>query len=491
MRSKLLAGVALAALLSFSTVVDSQAQVRDAVPEPKKWVNFYKDNSDGGPMALDILRDGNNYLIMGTKYAEYNQEFILKTDLSGNIISQRNYGFGVNHIGNSSANDFKRSLEDGHLYVASRIVTGNKGFIYSFDENDNLKFAKTYSIPGAGQSDLTYFLDMILEEGSSSHIIAGNQINHDYQFNNERYKILFAKFNKDTGALTTAKAFKGASQSSILHLELTNYIYTSNIAKPVGEKDALLFGGVQDNNMFGALLFNINKRNQNVLWSKAYTAENKSNTTVADVIKTLDDSYVAVGQYIDFNAPEGGTAYESYLFKVDRAGNVKWHLNFHDTTNPAGGIISGIFLDSVNETSDGFYVASGRLLIEDGTQTNFAGVFQVKVDKGGTIVWQKTYDVPTLYKTEMLTAPGGGQVTLTRTQISNPQDVQFSLMGTDSDGNTETCFMASEIVDIRNDIPLTAQPFPIVSENINFVSEDLQLHDPTVEPVTVNSDCPL
>lgn len=115
-----------------------------------------------------------------------------------------------------------------------------------------------------------------------------------------------------------------------------------------------------------------------LVWSRVYSSGIQ--TTFWDLEQTRDGGLVVVGTYRDAN---GGTG--SLILELDGVGNVRWQTLLRPLDRTYA------YLDAVQPTADGGYVAAGRFYPVSATGTG-AGVLVVKVDAGGNVRWQRGFN---------------------------------------------------------------------------------------------------
>jgi hypothetical protein len=120
-----------------------------------------------------------------------------------------------------------------------------------------------------------------------------------------------------------------------------------------------------------------------IAWSRAYSASATS-TSIEDIRQTSDGGFVAVGNYLDADSDIGGL-----VLKLDGSGNVQWQrlLNSGGPTDA--------YLNAVVQAGEGGYVAAGELAPPTACQYGHGcgqGVLAVKLDAGGSIVWQRAFN---------------------------------------------------------------------------------------------------
>jgi hypothetical protein len=117
----------------------------------------------------------------------------------------------------------------------------------------------------------------------------------------------------------------------------------------------------------------------NLAWSRIY-ASSAAETTFWDVKQAGDGGFVAVGAYRDAN---GGTG--ALILKVDGGGTVQWQTLLRPLERTYA------YLDGVQPTADGGYVAAGTFYPLSASGTG-AGVLAVKVDGNGNVRWQRGFN---------------------------------------------------------------------------------------------------
>ena len=121
-------------------------------------------------------------------------------------------------------------------------------------------------------------------------------------------------------------------------------------------------------------------------WLYRYTSPAADNFVwFEDVISVSSGGYLAAGRVVD--SETGDTAYDVFLTRLNQNGQVIWSKNFsfpgswHDE------------LHSVVESSDGGFIATGKILLNGtdiyGRSGLVSAVLILKVDANGNLLWNK------------------------------------------------------------------------------------------------------
>jgi hypothetical protein len=129
----------------------------------------------------------------------------------------------------------------------------------------------------------------------------------------------------------------------------------------------------------------------NILWNKTYPAAN--GTQLNSAIE-ISDGYVLTGYMRVENSTTNSTQYDIWLFKTDLNGNMLWNRTYGETDD--------YYVDSVYETVDGGYALSGSVETY-GNDTADSGIFVMKTDASGSLLWNKTNIVANITFSEDIT----------------------------------------------------------------------------------------
>ncbi len=120
-------------------------------------------------------------------------------------------------------------------------------------------------------------------------------------------------------------------------------------------------------------------------WSNRYYTSDNVPVEFNDVISVSGGGHLAVGRAMDSGI--SGTTYNAFIVRVDQNGQVLWTKNF---TFPGRWYD---LLHSVVESSDGGFIATGRVLLdgttEHGAPSVVSAILILKVDANGNLLWDK------------------------------------------------------------------------------------------------------
>jgi len=159
--------------------------------------------------------------------------------------------------------------------------------------------------------------------------------------------------------------------------------------------------------------------NGNIQWAKTYGGTGWDDAY--SVQQTSDGGYIVAG----FTSSFGAGYYDIFLVKIDANGNVIWAKTY-------GGIYSD-YAHSVQQTSDGGYIVAGYT---GSFGAGFSDIFLVKTDANGNISWAKTYggtNQDWVYSVQQTS--DGGYIVTGRTLSFGPGDI--FLIKTNASGNIQ------------------------------------------------------
>jgi M6 family metalloprotease-like protein len=192
-----------------------------------------------------------------------------------------------------------------------------------------------------------------------------------------------------------------------------------------------------------------------ILWEKSFCGVAGGGTTGAGTIngiqKTADGGFILAGTTW-MEPPAYDYTYVAWVYKLDQSGALEWSNTYGknlglNTPIPDGGGYSEPFYFgesgavSVQQTSDGGYVASGYNCtpnytpgINDGCEESGGAVF--KLDPGGNLEWEQIYDT---YNTifSIRQTSDGGYVTAELAPTLTSMAIPFLVSKLDAGGNLQ------------------------------------------------------
>jgi uncharacterized delta-60 repeat protein len=263
----------------------------------------------------------------------------------------KTYG-GTSYDGASSV----QQTSDGGYILAGYTRSFGAGaadvFLIKTDESGNVQWAKTY---GGTDIDGAFSVQQTSDGG---YIVAG----YTYSFGAGGSDILLIKTDAN-GNIIWAKTYGGTSGDLARSVQQTSdggYIvagYTTSFG--AGSTDFFLIK---------------TDANGNMQWAKTYGGT--SSDTAYSVQQTSDGGYIIAGYTRSF-----GTGWDEdvILIKTDANGNLQWAKTYGGTWGAWSD-----YAHSVQQTSDGGYIVAGLTW-------SFGGIFLIKTDANGNIIWVKTY----------------------------------------------------------------------------------------------------
>jgi len=243
------------------------------------------------------------------------------------------------------------------------IVLGNTGsfgvplsalFLVKLDSSGNLSWAKT--IGGSNAED--YF--SVQQTSDGGYIVAA----HTYSFGAGSADLFLVKLDS-SGNLSWAKTIGGVDEEMIHSVDSVQQ--TSDGGYIVGGRTRSF--GAGDYDLFLVKL----DSSGNLSWAKTIGGSNREG--YCSVQQTSDGGYIVGGETSGFGA--GG--WDFLLVKLDSSGNLSWARTIGGSSNE--------FYESIQQTSDGGYIAIGDTY---SFGAGSADLFLVKLDSSGNLSWAKT-----------------------------------------------------------------------------------------------------
>ena len=251
------------------------------------------------------------------------------------------------------------SFDEGHLIVGS-IDNYNfyKGLLAKVDANGDFVWAKAFR-NSPSSPELSYFaFNSIIATQDSSFLISG----HFHNRQSEKEEGVCAKITPegDTIWTTTLVAEHNLVLNSVCQTSDSGYVVTGNV-------------NWYENQVYIEKLFVAKLSSGGIIeWSKDYTiSEDKINGY--RVIQTNDGNLMIAGNI--------GYSSKSFLLKMTETGYIYWAKEYR-----LDGMYDRVDFQDIIESDSGFVIYS----FVDG----YAAL--IKTDTTGTVVWEKTYNIPSL-----------------------------------------------------------------------------------------------
>ncbi|MBI5375464.1 MAG: Ig-like domain-containing protein [Candidatus Schekmanbacteria bacterium] len=320
-----------------------------------------------------IETSGGEYLIAGYKssYGGGPTDFwLIKLDLSGNILWQKTYGGTSTDI----AEDV-RETSDGNFIVAgwtySFIHDGDSaGWLIKVGSSGDIIWQKTYSLPA---STLGERFNSVALSPDGGIIVAGYADTFDADYHDPWVMKLNSEGNlpgvcnivvADTDVIplsTTALAVA----TTVIPSDTSVSIASTSVVDEVGYSLTPISQCI-----YGGTLTPVD-----VLWAKTYGGPERDNAKV--VRQTSDGGYIVAGN------TESGGWWDILLMKLKIDGSIEWQKTFGGTHDD--------LVYSCEQTSDGGYIVAGTTGFTGTASSEVADIWLFKVDAAGNIEWQKKF----------------------------------------------------------------------------------------------------
>ncbi len=122
------------------------------------------------------------------------------------------------------------------------------------------------------------------------------------------------------------------------------------------------------------IFFSVSSSNSAEYWDVTYGGS--YDDFVSSIQQTTDGGYIVAGTTNSF-----GGYYDVWVLKLDETGNVSWQKTY-------GGTTDGDYASSIQQTTDGGYIVTGRTF---SFGPGISAFWILKLDSVGNVLWQKTY----------------------------------------------------------------------------------------------------
>ncbi|WP_415329081.1 T9SS type A sorting domain-containing protein [Chryseobacterium sp. MMS23-Vi53] len=215
------------------------------------------------------------------------------------------------------------------------------------------------------------------------YIIAGNTFssNGDVTTNHGGNDVWIVKMSA-LGNIQWQKSYGGSSTEAANSIQQTadgGYIVAGSTSSVDGDVSGY-HGGVSD-----IWVIKLDQSG-NIQWQKTYGGS--STEGVSEIRQTTDGGYIIAGRTLSLNGDVtityGGG--DGWIIKTDASGNIQWQKTYGGSSTDN--------ISSIQQTSDGGYIACGNTISTNGQITqSFGGgdYWVIKLDQSGFIQWQKSY----------------------------------------------------------------------------------------------------
>jgi hypothetical protein len=328
----------------------------------------------------------------------------VKVDSVGNIQWQKSLGGSSN----DKAYSTQKTIDGGYIIAGTAAsnngdVTGNHGsdfWIVKLDSSGNIQWQKAH---GGTGSETAYSIQQTTDRG---YIVAGTSFSNDSDVTGHHGLTNLGDYwvvKLDTiGNIQWQKSLGGTKNDIAQSVQQTldgGYI----VAGYSGSNDGDVTGHHGPSNSTPAAYdYWIVKLDTigNIQWQKSLGGDTID--MAYSVQQTIDRGYIIAGNTYsnngDISGNHGGWWQDSWIVKLDTAGNIQWQKCFGGT--------GGDQANSIKQTTDGGYIFTGATTSNNGNVSgnhditgNTTDYWLVKLDTSGNIQWQKclggtNYDRP-------------------------------------------------------------------------------------------------
>ncbi len=333
-----------------SRVMNLQAQ--DQGPE-LEWEKRYGGTSE------DIIRfvqqtSDNGYIMVGDTYLPSNggsDVYLVKTDASGNVVWQRNFG-GAGH---DCGYCVRQTPDGGYIVVGDTNSSGAGGYdmyLIKTSASGSKQWEKTFG--GAGND----YGSSVWVNSDGTFILAGETFSYG-----EGYSDIYMVKVNASGTKIWGKYTGG-----------NNHDWAASVLT-TGDGGIVIAGGTMSGGAekIDVLLCKINSSADTVLWG--WVIGGAEDDAACDLEQTGDGGFAVAG----YTASAGVGGEDAYLIKMDASGNRQWE-NYYGGQYNDGAM-------SVRQTADGGYLLGGWTR-SFGAASDF---YLVKTDAAGEKLWEKTH----------------------------------------------------------------------------------------------------
>jgi hypothetical protein len=336
-------GKAMKKILLLTLVLLAVSVSAYAMTVSQQWDKIYNFADDE---ALDIQQtfDG-GYIVAGiANNTVTSKTLVLKLNSSGNILWEKTFG-GIN---SQRASSIQQTIDGGY------IIATLDGSILKVDSSGNLIWQNSYN----------FWQASIQQTTDGGYITAGTFVE---PFTTNDIDIAITKLD-GTGAVIWQKIYGGSGDEGEAYLQFTVPITQTTDGGYVFATYTDSFGTGNGD----AWIVKLDSAGT-IIWQKTYGGLNPD--TALSIQESSAGGYIVAGTTYSFGAGEN----DAWILRLDNAGNIIWQKVY--------GGSSWDFAKSIQQDTDGGYVFAGLGASFSSTD----GLWVVKLDSEGTIIWEKTY----------------------------------------------------------------------------------------------------
>jgi hypothetical protein len=340
---------------------------------------------------------------------------VTQQPIPGLIVWSKLFGGSLGDESNSIIN-----TPDGGFLIAGHTFSNNGDvvgyhptssdvFLVKVDANGNKQWAKTY---GGTWGE---FSSAVINTPDGGYAMIGYAFSNDGDLSGSNiggYDIWLLKFDAN-GNKQWSKNYGGVGSdrgTSVVALPGGGYIIVGYTFSNDGDVSGS--HGISD-----VFVMKLDANGAKV-WSKLYGGTNVEE--VSSVITTSDGGFAVAGHSFSNNGDVSGNHgnADAWILKIDASGNKQWSKLY-------GGSM-GDFFNSMMQTKDGGYIASGYTMSNDGEISGNHGASDalvVKIDANGNKKWSKLFGGTDNDQANSVITTQDGQYIIAGHTISNDGDI--------------------------------------------------------------------
>jgi hypothetical protein len=403
--------------------------VSASVSEANLWAATYGNNGDDLLNAILQTNDG-GYIAAGYKFSlsEGNAMWLIKFDPNGGIAWEKTYA----GMASTNSSSIQQTNDGGYIVAGGRVLR--------LDENGTIIWQKEY-VPTISITSIQGTVD-------GGYIVSGG-------------------FYDVTGYFITAflKLDSGGGISWYKTFDIG--LHTNpGLIHQTSDGGFIAIGDVISSLSDGSLDAWILKLDSNgdITWQKTFGYPS-TGVNLFSIEQTTDGGYVATG-WIGF------PAYDAWLLKLNANGSTAWQKSYGSS-----GYVYGAW--SVQQTNDAGYIVSGTI---SQFGSDFRGAWILKTDTDGNINWQKSYGTNSDWGLDSIQQTSdGGYIAVgaqNRSYVGTfSRDVDALVLKLDGNGDIPQCSLSGNA-----DAVAASASVPLVNVSIAYQTGVATASNTTIVP---------